>query len=342
MRLVSASRFVLLVGLSLAFGATQLPVQRAFAQSNSAGLDLVSKAAKSLEAGAYTDAKNSVDEAFKVGLDNDLAARAMLIRAQANEKTGKLSGALSDYSGALFMQTLPTPERKKATAGKERVTAAMGLNSGSGKKAADQGSGQQATSSSEGQSSGGVAGFFNNIFGTSEQAAQPAPKPAQTGFQTQTSTASSTPSEAATKPAAKPAAARVASPPKTEAQAPKPAPAPVRQAAAAPARQAAVPQPRPSLAKAVAAKPETVPASAKPADGGFLIDFGGAAGESAARAKAQQIKTQLADILVNRELIVQPGSGGFRVVAGPYKAKNAAASLCSAMKARGVTCQVTP
>jgi hypothetical protein len=78
-----------------------------------------------------------------------------------------------------------------------------------------------------------------------------------------------------------------------------------------------------------------------PADG-FLIVFGPAASEAAGRSRAHQIKTQLADILVSREVEVEANpSGGYRIVAGPYKAKNAALALCSAMKQRGVICEVT-
>jgi hypothetical protein len=80
-----------------------------------------------------------------------------------------------------------------------------------------------------------------------------------------------------------------------------------------------------------------------PAASGFLIVFGPAASEAAGQTKARQIKAQLADILVSRELDVEANpAGGYRIVAGPYKVKNSALALCSAMKQRGVTCEVTP
>jgi hypothetical protein len=76
---------------------------------------------------------------------------------------------------------------------------------------------------------------------------------------------------------------------------------------------------------------------------GFLIVFGPASSEAGGRSKAQQIKAQVADILVSRELDVEANpAGGYRIVAGPYKAKNSALALCSAMKQRGVPCEVTP
>ncbi len=74
-----------------------------------------------------------------------------------------------------------------------------------------------------------------------------------------------------------------------------------------------------------------------------MIVFGSAGSESAGRGRAQQIKAALADILVNRQLDVEAGaSGGYQIVAGPYKAKSSALALCSAIKQRGVVCQVTP
>jgi hypothetical protein len=76
---------------------------------------------------------------------------------------------------------------------------------------------------------------------------------------------------------------------------------------------------------------------------GFLIVFGPASSEAAGRSKAQLIKAQVADILVSRELDIEANpAGGYRVVAGPYKARSSALALCSAMKQRGVPCEVTP
>ena len=74
-----------------------------------------------------------------------------------------------------------------------------------------------------------------------------------------------------------------------------------------------------------------------------MILFGSAGSESAGQGRAHQIKAALADILVNRELEVEAGAaGGYQIVAGPYKAKSAALAVCSAIKQRGISCQVTP
>jgi len=89
-----------------------------------------------------------------------------------------------------------------------------------------------------------------------------------------------------------------------------------------------------------AIQPAAMPVSSA---SGFMILFGQAGSEGAGRTRAHQIKAALADILVNREVEVEAGAdGSYHVVAGPYKAKAAALALCSAMKQRGVSCQVTP
>ena len=84
------------------------------------------------------------------------------------------------------------------------------------------------------------------------------------------------------------------------------------------------------------------PVSISNAGSGFLIVFGSAPSEAAGHSRARQIKAQLADILVSRELNVESAGGSYTITAGPYKAKSAALALCSAMKQRGVSCQVTP
>jgi cell division septation protein DedD len=296
---------------------------RAFAAGNDEkGIELIARAAKAYEAGAYTTALKAIEEAFKLGLSNELAARAILLRAECLERNGNLANALSDYSSALWMQNLPAAERKKATEGKERVIAAMGLNSPSERS---RGSAAPASASnaqsSQSESSGGILGVFNGLgglFGSSSNSqsasASEPPKPVQTGVA--------------------PAAAGW----KTEAA--EPAKRPTHAVTAAHIREvsAAKPAPQPHAS----ARAVTAAATSTASGEGFHIDFGSANSESSARSRAQQIKAQLSDILVHRELVVSNGSSGFHILAGPYKVKSAAMSLCSAIKQRGVTCQVTP
>jgi hypothetical protein len=306
-----------------------LPEARILAASKGEmAIELVSRASKAYEAGAYTTALAAIEEAFKLGLDNELAARAILLRAECLEKSGMLARALADYSSALWMQNLPASERKKATEGKERVIAAMGLNTPAQHARPSEAVSAGTSQPPQDGSSSGVFGMFSGLFGSSsnsqaapprepQKAAQTGPSPAPAGsWQTEAEQAQAEPAKRSTHTALTAAHVRETS-----------------------AKPAAKPAPQPQ------ASPRTVTASATPSASGdgFHIDFGTANSEGTARSRAQQIKAQLSDILVHRELEVSSqGGGGFHILAGPYKSRSAAVSLCSAMKQRGVSCQVTP
>jgi hypothetical protein len=287
----------------------------AFAES-SKGLELIAHATKAYEGGAYTDAATSIDEAFKAGLTGEYAARAILLRAEVNERTGKLASALQDYSNALWMESLPATERRKASEGKERVMSAMGLGGSP--------SSQQASfpaSRAENSSSGGIFGMFNGLFGSSSSPPPPPPAEPQKTWNTST-----------------------AAPAQTEASPVKKAPTVAAVKRATPVQTASIIKPAsaPPVLKRQAALQTTSAASVASPSDGFLIVFGSLNSQGAAQTKAQQIKAQLSGILVGRNVDVEPGSGGYQLVAGPYKAKSSALALCSAMKQRGVSCQVTP
>jgi hypothetical protein len=141
----------------------------AYAESADRGIELLTRASRSYEAGAYRDAYDFIEDAFKAGLSGELAARGILLRAQVNEKSGAFARAFQDYSNALWMDSLSPTERKKAADGKARVTAAMGISPADAAKAA------AATPAASTDSSSG--GFLSGLFGSTETTAQPAPKP---------------------------------------------------------------------------------------------------------------------------------------------------------------------
>jgi hypothetical protein len=118
----------------------------------------------------------------------------------------------------------------------------------------------------------------------------------------------------------------------------------------------AAPKPRPAKqaetakpAAGIQPTPKTAPAAAavlvsEPVSGGFHIDFGTVESEAAGRSQAQVIKSKLSGILINRELLLQPGAGkpgALRILVGPYKTKTIATALCAEMQQRGVPCRVT-
>ncbi len=292
----------------------------AFAESaDGRGLEAFSRAVKAYEDGDWNTAAGHLDDAMQAGLSKELTARAIHLRAHIYERSGALARALQDYSTALWMDTLPQSERKVALEGKQRVIAAMGLNSYTpGTKQAS-----AAPEPPPQSSSGGVWSMFSGVFGSSNPAPPPAPAapPVEAAEPAPPLAASTSATAVVTRP--KPAEAWAAKPvhlPKA-AQTPKPrAQPPMRIAAIQPAASA--------------------PASSA---NGFMIVFGSAGSESAGRTRAHQIKAALADILVSRDLDVEASAnGGYQIVAGPYKAKSSALALCSAMKQRGVACQVTP
>ena len=98
------------------------------AQTSDKGLEFLSHASSAFDSGDYGEAATYIEEAMKTGLPKDLAARATLMRGQINERNGLLARALQDYSSALWMDTLSSSDKQKAADGKERVIAAMGLN----------------------------------------------------------------------------------------------------------------------------------------------------------------------------------------------------------------------
>ena len=286
-------------------------------------------------------------------MSKELTARAIHLRAHISERSGALARALQDYSTALWMDTLPQSERKVAQEGKQRVIAAMGLNDYA------PGGAKQASAAPEAapQSSSGSGWSMFNVFGSSNPTPPPAPAapPVQREAAAQSSSGggwsmfnlfgSSNPAPPPA-PAAPPVQAAEPAPPSaasTSASAVltrKPAAA-IPPKPAAPPKAARTERPRAQPPVRIAAiQPAATPVSSA---SGFMILFGQAGSESAGRTRAHQIKAALADILVNREVEVEAGAdGGYHVVAGPYKAKAAALALCSAMKQRGVACQVTP
>ena len=351
---------VLGLGLGIMAGSAlpALEIGKARAESNQGrGLELLSRAAKSYEAGSYSDAAEQINSAFKAGLSGELAARAILLRAEISERTGASAKALQDYSNALWMESLSAADRKRASDGKERVLASMGLNSAGGS-----GASWQASAQSGGPSSG-VSGFFTGVFSGAETAPPPrpaeeAPRPASAPVSTASAAATQSGSSSggvwgffsgvfsgAENPPPPPAVAEA------QQSAEPPAPAPVQPATAAPQKAPSKAPAKPT--KVAHAKPAPAPASAsaQPASalsvasaaGEILIVFSAASSEAAGRATAKNIKAQLSDILLARELDVTPrASGGFQVQAGPYKSKSSALALCAAMQKRGVPCKVTP
>src|SRR5690606_15556200 len=87
----------------------------------------LTQAAKLLENGDALLSIELIDRTLKTGdVPSNLAAKAMLLRAQAQEKLGKHAFALADYNSALWMQDLSEYDRKVAEQGRQRIMANLG------------------------------------------------------------------------------------------------------------------------------------------------------------------------------------------------------------------------
>ncbi|MGO9547240.1 MAG: SPOR domain-containing protein [Rhodomicrobium sp.] len=344
------TRLIAIFGLGLAvFAWAPAGLRVAIAQTSEAnGLFMLSRAQTAYESGDFAAATASLEEAFQLGLSKDLSARAILLRAQINERSGALARALQDYSNALWMDTLPAAQKKKASDGKLRVIAAMGLTppapaaapaapaskGGGAKQASLPRSSPAAPQPAPGSSSGGVLGMFDGLFGSSETpAAAPVSQPNPPAPQTSGQTAAAAPVPAPARPVVSASATPVLT--RTKEANAEPAMAPRK-----PPHSRTQPAAAPIEVRMASIQPVSMTSGSDPR--GFMIVFGSAGNEGGGRTKARQIKAALADILVSRELDVEPApEGGYQIVAGPYKTKSAALALCSAMKQRGVPCQVT-
>ena len=275
MRAIGIIRCFAILGLGLGIFTSGLGgLGAAHAQnSESVSLEYVTRALKSYEGRDNQAAAAVPGRGIPEWNVQELSARAILLRAQVNEHSGALARALQDYSNALWMDTLPPAERKKASDGKQRIMTAMGLNAptrpGSGPGVA-----KTASAAGEAQS-GGVLNMFSGLFGSSnKQPLRRLQSRRRAGIR---------------KRQRLPGQLRCAQNPR---RFNKPLPNPPGPPSSQPRRSPAV--------KMASLQPAAVASDASA--GGFLIVFGPANDEASGQAKARQIKSALSDILVSRNL----------------------------------------
>jgi hypothetical protein len=156
----------------------------------------LTEASKYLDEGIPVKAIDAINGVLKSGkISSDLAAKALLLRARAQEKLGKYAYALADYNQALWMEGLSSSDKGEAEAGRARIMAKLGVDENPSKTAApaqpaqpkraasktrvgvDRGANVQTSPSEE-----RTGGIFGGLFGSSEtspsqQTAEPAPPP---------------------------------------------------------------------------------------------------------------------------------------------------------------------
>jgi cell division septation protein DedD len=307
-----------LAGLFLALFLSGAAAGIAIAQSANVQAALT-EASKALQKGGYAKAIEIIDGALRSGkVPSELAAKALLMRAEANEKLGRSAFALADYNNSLWMQGLSTSDRKRAEEGHARVMKGLGVSAPAAtdtSSPAETGSAPakpqtqawntdvQQTPAEERSSGGGIGSFFGNLFGSSSSSQQGAPEQAQ--------------------PAAA-AAVVTEAPPEEKPQgrtAPKKAPAAARSAAPA----------------AAPVKP--------PETGNFAIQLAALAEEDKAIAETDRLAKKYTADLGGRtpSLMIVPTSDGgtlYKIVAAPFETLGEGQATCELLKSKGVSCMV--
>lgn len=265
------------------------------------------------------------------GLNDAERAAASQARSEAYREAGLAEPKSSGSAAAA--QTDPAPTAKTTPAAAPKPTAATPKTAEAPAK--DSKSTQISTAAvsptprpapeqpkaaSTESSSGGIGGFFSNLFGGSQS--QP-----------------STPAAPATKP---PSEAAVSSwsdrTPGTESKssaktsAARPDPGAQKTAAAAPA---------------TAAKGKEAAAQAAPGAAGFKLELASMRTRAEAQRSAEKVRKEHADIIGERKYnIVETTFGNmgtfYRAQFGPYSESVEPTALCSTLRAKGLDCQVLP
>lgn len=327
---------------ALAMGSMATPVRAADATA------LLGEAHKMMQNGAYVKAIEIITATLASNkIPDELAGRALLMRAQSHEKLGKTAFALADYNQALFMEGLSAADKKTAEEGRNRVQGGLGVSEAdSGEEtpvaavapaapvakpapapaaapkpapvakapAAPARTAQAQPAprpQQQQQEESGISSFFSGLFGGSQKEEKPQQAVVAVVNQDQ--------HQAATKPAA---------------------PKPVK-AVASGATQP--PQPV-RVAKNVEQAPRAAAPASSSANGEFAIQFAALLSEELAIAEVNRIAKKFGTDLGGRSpsvVIVPTKDGGtlYKIVAGPYP-KAEGVATCEVLKSKNVSCMI--
>jgi hypothetical protein len=273
----------------------------------------LTKASKLIEQGQAAQSIELIDRTLKSGnVPSNLAAKAMLMRAQAQEALDKHAYALADYNSALWMQDLSARDRTQAEEGRKRIMSKLGVGSKPAAASAKATAPKEETAAwgtevrevpSE-KRTGGIGAFFGNVFGGSDsEETRPAPRKVQ--------------------------------------------PAPVRNASVTRSQQAA-PQETPIISNIVAVN-ETQPSSASldgqgQQEGEFAIQFSAVHSEDNALYEVERIDKRYGELLGGRTPSIKirgTNDGGtlYKIIAAPYE-RGEGVATCELLKTKGVSCML--
>jgi SPOR domain len=291
----------------------------------------LTEASKMMDQGLPVKAIELIDAAMGSGkLPPESSAKALLMRAQAQEKLSKLAFALADYNSALWMEGLSAADKVQAEKGRDRISAKLGVPDASKQAQAEAGTSEakvQTTPSEE--RTGGIGSIFSGIFGSSKAKAETqAEQPAQPPAPAPVAAAPAATAKAPAKPVAK--AFTVSEPPKS----------------AAPAKVQTAQLKAEKPARAVVAERKQPAAAAPQADasGKFGIQFAAIHSEDSAIAEVQRIAKKYGADLAGRSpavKILATSDGGtlYKIVAEGYE-RGEATAICELLKGKNLNCMV--
>jgi hypothetical protein len=324
------------IGTVFLAAALSISLLAAPARAQSAEATLT-EASKALEKGVPAKAIELIDAAMRAGkLPSDMAAKALLMRAQAQEKLGKQAFALADYNSALWMDGLSAADKAQAEQGRDRISGKLGIAQSAAKPAASGGranagedtaartpTSAQVKSTPSEQRTGGIGSVFNGIFGSSSEPAQEEPRPA----------------------AVEPAAAAKPAVAVRPAAAAKPTPAAKPVAALKPERAQPAKAKAEKPAEKIAVSERTSPTAATgDGSGKFGIQFAALHSEDGAISEVERIAKKYGSELAGRSpsvKILGTSDGGtlYKIVAEPYE-RGEATAICELLKTKNLNCMI--
>lgn len=277
----------------------------------------LAEAHKLMQNGAYVKAIEIISATLAVGnLAPDLNGRALLMRAQCNEKLGKTAFALADYNQALWMEGLSAADKKTAETGRKRVQSSLGVKENDGGDD-DEAAARSAQAQQSRQKKEESGGFFSNLFGGSSQKEE---RPQQA----------------------------VVAEVKPEQPQPRPVTKPVKAVTASTTNTAASPVHSLKVANKVehtqAPRMAASATTTNTGSGEFAIQFAALLQEDLAIAEVNRIAKKFSGELGGRSpsvVIVPTKDGGtlYKIVAGPYP-KAEGVATCEILKSKNVNCMI--
>ena len=281
---------------------------------------MLTEASKMLEKGIPVKAIELIDAAMRSGkLPAEMSAKALLMRAQAQEKLGKQAFALADYNSALWMEGLSAADKAQAEQGRDRISGKLGLAQPATKPA----------------TSGARANAGENTAARTPTAVSVKSTPSEQ--RTRGVFSATEPAPAQEQHQAKPVAA---------------AAAPAKPAAAVKQATAVKPEPaQPTKVKVeapsqIAVSERTLPTAAQSGEGSpkFGIQFAALHSEDGAILEVERIAKKYGSDLGGRSpsvKILGTNDGGtlYKIVAEPYE-RGEATAICELLKTKNLNCMI--